>query len=191
MQVPHIKPTRIGVKDLSFRYNNASDWVFHDCSFDLEPGKPYILKGPNGSGKSTLAKLLTGVLRPSEGCITRDGLKVDIWKQPGSLVGYHFQNPDLQLFCSSVAEELRPPQWVPKGFFDVLVRTFGLTHVLASHPLDLPFVLRKRVGLASTVSMVRPWFIFDEPVLAQDKTSAKAVACGPSGSNHSLPFRMV
>ena len=59
---------------------------------------------------------------------------------------------------------------------DSLLSAFGLQQVAEQHPLDLPFVLRKRVALASTLAMLRPWIILDEPTLGQDDKSTVGVA---------------
>jgi energy-coupling factor transporter ATP-binding protein EcfA2 len=175
-QIPEVKPHVLGMRNVSFRYKGSPDWIFQHCSVELESGKTYILRGPNGSGKSTWAKLLTGVLRASEGAITDNGTVADVWRYPGRLVGYHFQNPDLQLFSKSVCEEVKQGSRLSGEMCDKTAVAFGLTDILSSHPLDLPFVLRKRVGLASTVATGRPWLIFDEPVLGQDLKAAEAIA---------------
>ena len=38
------------------------------------------------------------------------------------------------------------------------------------HPAELPFVMRKRISLAATLAMDRPWYILDEPTLGQDES---------------------
>ncbi|MBA5723940.1 ATP-binding cassette domain-containing protein [Candidatus Liberibacter sp.] len=53
--------------------------LVHNISFTIKPGEIVTLIGPNGSGKSTIAKLVTGILKPSNGNITRD---------PKTIIGY-------------------------------------------------------------------------------------------------------
>jgi len=167
---------------LSFAYRGYED-VLRNVSLRLEPGRAYILDGRNGSGKTTLAKLLCGVLRPRVGCILSSGSKVTPWEEPGSLVGYHFQNPDVQLFTSSVEEEVSVGSLAQGAAavaqaqrVEATLHTFGLLGVLKEHPLDLPFALRKRVALAATIAVARPWLILDEPTLGQDRQSSEAIA---------------
>ncbi len=53
---------------------------------------------------------------------------------------------------------------------------FGLTDMAHMHPLDLPFVLRKRVALAATLAMGCPWMILDKPTLGQDDETVLSLA---------------
>src|SRR5262249_12173282 len=102
-------PNRQGMLSLDgirFRYRGSSKDVIINASFNLEPGRVYVLEGLNGSGKSTLSKLLAGVLQPTHGEIRFAGRPSSPWKTPGRIVGYHFQNPDLQIFSTTVEEEI-------------------------------------------------------------------------------------
>lgn len=176
------KPCRLSLNSVSFRYAGSSS-VLRNASLQIEPGKLYLLEGRNGAGKSTLSKLLCGVLRQDSGQIFADQRQIQPWKQPGQIVAYHFQNPDLQLFSTSVEEEIKAGlqaarvnknEGVRRG--DAVMSAFGLSHLRKEHPLDLPFVIRKRVALAATIAMGCPWLILDEPTLGQDKSSSEAIA---------------
>ena len=178
-EVP-VDPVPLRIEDLWFRYSKEAPWVLKRCSATLEPGRVHVLSGPNGIGKSTFAKLLTGVLKPQRGKIHvlyRNGRYTDLWQRPGSVVAYHFQNPDLQLFATTVQDEMRLSLRDTEcedlsRFGQSVVSSFGLSGLLEEHPLDLPFVLRKRVAVAATVAMARPWLILDEPIVSQDQNAA-------------------
>ena len=69
-------PERIGhvsVRDLTFTYPSRNDPSLRDIDLDIGAGQVIALVGENGSGKTTLAKLLAGLYRPQEGCISWDG----------------------------------------------------------------------------------------------------------------------
>lgn len=174
-------PCSILVENLSFQYGKKG-FAIRNVSFVLDPGSVYVLAGTNGAGKSTLAKLLCGVLRPTGGNVRVDGVVRDLHKRPGRVVGYHFQNPDVQLFETSVKAELFAGAAGRVRHTDASVwasfawEAFGLKGVLNEHPLDLPFVLRKRVALAATLAMGTPWLILDEPTLGQDDATGHALA---------------
>ena len=64
----------IDIQDISFGYDRKKTKVFDSFSLQMEQNSIYGLLGLNGMGKSTLLYLLTGVLRPQEGCILVDGM---------------------------------------------------------------------------------------------------------------------
>ncbi|WP_295882167.1 ATP-binding cassette domain-containing protein [uncultured Thiohalocapsa sp.] len=151
--------------------------VLDGIDFRLQPGRVYVLHGANGAGKSTLSKVLCGILRPRSGeLLTATGQRVQPWREPAGLFAYHFQNPDLQLFHTRVRDELGLVGEPSDGGTFHLVHGFGLESVLDEHPLDLPYVLRKRVAMAATLAMFRPWTILDEPTLGQDDANCLALA---------------
>ena len=157
------------LEDVSFQYPRSRS-IFQDLSYRFEPGQLYFLSGPNGAGKTTLCKLLCGLIRPNRGrIIDEHSVQLDPWKRPGRLAAYHFQNPDLQLFSTSVQEE------IGHDGQDV-ANSMGLEKFMTSHPHDLPFVLRKRIALAATFARRCPWLILDEPALGQDDANATALA---------------
>lgn len=61
-------------ENVSFRYPNASKWVFQDLNFTLKKGEKLAIVGENGAGKTTLVKLLTRLYDPTEGRILLDGV---------------------------------------------------------------------------------------------------------------------
>jgi energy-coupling factor transport system ATP-binding protein len=178
LAVPIIRPRELQLSSIRFSYPRGP-LVLRDVSTVLEPGAVYVLEGRNGAGKSTLAKLLCGVIRPREGRILVDRKEYEPWKAPGHLVAYHFQNPDLQLFSTTVEDEvLAGPRalGVSQEYGASIARAFGLSHVGMEHPLSLPFVIRKRIALAATLATARPWMFLDEPTLAQDDASSETIA---------------
>ena len=82
--------------------------VLRDVSLDVGAGQLHAVIGENGAGKSTLAKHLNGLLQPVAGQVligdwdTREHTAAQLARR----VGYAFQNPDNQIFASSVHEEV-------------------------------------------------------------------------------------
>ncbi|TCM85819.1 metal ABC transporter ATP-binding protein [Rhodovulum steppense] len=67
--------TLIAARGLGVRYGGVI--ALRDVAFAIEPGEIVTLVGPNGSGKSSLVRALLGVVRPSEGQVTRRaGLRI-------------------------------------------------------------------------------------------------------------------
>jgi energy-coupling factor transport system ATP-binding protein len=161
----------LSIRNLSYKYKKGRQ-VLKDVNIDLAPGMVYHLQGINGAGKSTFSKLLTGILKTQDDSkLFGDGLILNPYKHPGKLVGYGFQNPDEQLFETTIEEEI-----LPKAFnsaIDIrrrqmILETFGLQDVAKEHPEDMPFTIRKRIALAATLGIDRPWYILDEPTIGID-----------------------
>lgn len=173
--IPQASALRIA--GLQFGYGNQRR-LLNQASFEFAPGSAVRLIGENGVGKSSLAKLLSGVLKPESGELLHGDTLIQPWYQPGRIVAYHFQNPDVQLFSTTVLEEIRAGMKRTASEADVLpfATMFGLHKLLGEHPLDLPFVLRKRVALAAAFATPAPWLILDEPTLGQDDATVATLA---------------
>jgi energy-coupling factor transporter ATP-binding protein EcfA2 len=180
---PRMGGPRLHLKGIHFAYRSSSP-VLCGLDVELEPGRVYWLRGANGSGKSTIAKLLAGVLAPQKGEIVADGKQIRPTEFPGALVSYHFQNPDFQLFSTTVwGETLAGPKAIGCPEVEaanrsrhVLTQMAIPDDLLGKHPLDLPFTLRKRVAVAAAISSGAPWLVLDEPSLGQDSRNTSAIA---------------
>ena len=64
----------IECRDLHFSYSEESGEVLHGVDLDIEKGSFVALLGHNGCGKSTMAKLFNGMLVPTSGTVTVDGI---------------------------------------------------------------------------------------------------------------------
>lgn len=156
---------------ISYSYDKTHV-VLNELSVKLTSGTIYHLDGRNGAGKTTLAKIMAGVLKPQNGSILVDDKPYSSFDYPGQFVGYSFQNPDEQLFSSSVENELSlNTKNLSKTFSErreQIINIFGMNSVRKTHPAELPFVMRKRVSIAATLALDRAWYILDEPTLGQD-----------------------
>jgi|SRR5579859_2188338 len=146
-------------------------------SLQVQVGEVLGVVGQNGSGKTTLVKHFNGLLRPSSGRLLVMGH--DSAGQPvyelARHVGYVFQNPNHQLFSTSVRAELQfgpnnlglPPAEVQTRVEEA-VAFFDLAALLEQHPYRLAFPLRKLVAMASVYAMGPQVFVLDEPTTGQD-----------------------
>ena len=142
---------------------------------EVQPGHIFAFLGANGSGKSTTIRMLIGILRPTEGEITVDG--VDVIHTPRRVrdrIGYMGQKVSLYQGLS-----LRENVEFYAGLYglagDALERRWGalrdrfsLAEAEGEHPEDLPAGIRQRAGLAlSTLHDPRLLFL-DEPTAGVD-----------------------
>ena len=157
----------LSVRNLSFGYFKNSE-IFQSCAVSFAPGI-HLLKGANGSGKSTLAKLLAGLLRPWAGTLEYNSQSISPYRHPGRYAAYAFQDPNLQLFATRVGGVLGNSA---SGLLDA----FGLGGFVDKHPLDLSWVLRKRLSIAAALGRATPAVILDEPTLGQDEAFCRLLA---------------
>ena len=97
----------IEVSEITYAYPSRPA-ALRNVSLSISAGEFVALVGQNGSGKTTLAKHFNGILRPQAGRVQVDGQDVAgrSTAQMASMVGYCYQNPDHQIFASTVAEEI-------------------------------------------------------------------------------------
>jgi energy-coupling factor transport system ATP-binding protein len=165
------------VDNVRYAYGKGAVVALDGVSFEVPRGQIVGVVGQNGSGKTTLTKLLNGLLKPTGGSVTVDGIHTA--DQPvqkmAAHVGYVFQNPNHQLFATTVEQELKfgprnlgvPEEELGERVAEA-VEFFGLQEVLTHHPYRISFPLRKLVGIASIFTMRPHVFILDEPTTGQD-----------------------
>ncbi len=167
---------QICVENISYTYPGDIQ-ALDNVTFQLEAGEKVALTGENGSGKTTLARLLNGLLKPQSGKIEISGLSPQNHTpaQMAHKVAYVFQNPDDQIFCQRVRDEIAfGPEKL--GFSKVQINQVvddamnltGLLDIGEKHPYDLGFSGRRMVTIASALAMQTPILIFDEPTAGLD-----------------------
>jgi len=97
----------INVTELVYRYPTGFD-ALRGINLQIDHGEKVAIIGQNGAGKSSLVKHFNGLLKPTSGDVTINGVntKEKTTAQLSRWVGYVFQNPDDQLFKNSIREEL-------------------------------------------------------------------------------------
>lgn len=99
----------IECRDLHFSYSEESGEVLHGVDLNIEKGSFVALLGHNGCGKSTMAKLFNGMLVPTSGTVTVDGIDTTVEETQLDVcrrVGLVQQNPDNQLVAGIVEEDV-------------------------------------------------------------------------------------
>jgi len=174
-----VEPT-LTVSRLWFSYPDRPN-VLQDVSLKVMPGERVGLIGPNGSGKTTFFLQICGVLKPSAGEIVVLGKPV-LNGDFRSDIGLVFQNPDDQLFCPSVRDDVAfGPQNMGLSKDEVEVRvTQALSVVGAVELADRPAHHlsegeKRMVSIAGVLAMRPRLLIYDEPSANLDIRSRRRI----------------
>lgn len=180
----------IVVTHLSHAYSNGgvlSMPVLHDVSLTIQEGEFLCIIGHTGSGKTTFVQHLNGLLLPTSGTVTVDGLAMEdkkLRKQIRSLVGMVFQYPEYQLFAETVREDVG---FGPKNMglteqeIDRRVRSamelVGLPYEQFSEksPFELSGGEKRRAALAGIVAMEPRYIVLDEPMAGLDPRGRREI----------------
>ena len=165
------------LENVSFSYPDSPP-VLNNIQFSIRPGERVCILGANGCGKSTLLKVLSGLLSPQHGVFRAFGHSVAErdWKDDSFSGDYHrrvgfiFQNPDVQLFCSTVREEIAfgllqqklTPETIRSRISDIS-GMLGIESLLEKTPFKLSGGEKKKVTLAAVLVMNPEVLILDEP----------------------------
>ena len=173
------------VKNMDYDYP-GNITALKQVSFTVKPGEVVALVGANGSGKSTLLKLLDGLIFPKAGeltafgkPLTEEGLKDKVFVHEfRRKVGMVFQDPDVQLFSPTVWDEVTfGPLQLGISKEEVIARgqaaleLMGITHLRQRPPYLLSGGEKKKVSLASVLSLQSQVLLLDEPTTELDPSS--------------------
>lgn len=180
-------------KDLTFEYVRRDEegnvegitTAVDNVTIDIEAGKFVAILGHNGSGKSTFAKHINALLYPTEGTIWVDGMDtneenrlLDIRQTAGMV----FQNPDNQIICTLVEEEVGfGPENIGVPTDEIWQRVekslkaVGMYKFRKASPNKLSGGQKQRVAIASIVAMKPKCIILDEPTAMLDPSGRKEV----------------
>lgn len=175
----------IETKGLTYSYENG-ETALKGVTLGISEGKKTVILGPNGSGKSTLFLHMNGVLRPEKGIVLFEGepLRYDN-KSLASLrqkVGLVFQNPDDQIFASTVEDDVAfGPLNLGLPRADVEERVKAALDIVdmagfRRRPTQqLSFGQRKRVALAGALAMDPRVLLMDEPTAGLDAQMVREI----------------
>ncbi len=174
------------LEDVTFAHNPNIPPVMNGFNLTIESGKRTAIMGANGAGKTTLFYTLTGVYKPQAGQVIYNGSPIEYTKEGlrdlRSDVAVVLQNPDEQIFCSLVEEDVafgplnlgidrdEVEVRVEKALRDMRISEY------ARRPLQqLSGGQRKRVAIAGALAMNPKIMIMDEPTAGLDPQASMEV----------------
>jgi len=166
----------ITIEKLWFAYPDTIT-ALRDISLTINEGEFIAVMGRNASGKTTLVKHLNGLLQPTKGRVTINGIdtKDNSVADLSQQVGYVFQNPNDHLFADTVEEEIAfslknqgmEQSKVTQAVEQMLAR-FALTQYRHCYPRYLSGGERQRLALASVLVTQPKIVVLDEPTRGMD-----------------------
>lgn len=172
-------------RDLCYDYAGNIP-ALQQINFSIRSGELVALVGANGSGKSTLLKLMDGLVFPTRGEILAFGQTLsekslqnrNFMKAFRQRVGLVFQDPDVQLFSSTVWDEvifgplqLRITKEEVESRGQQVLELLGISHLKDRPPYLLSGGEKKKVSLACVLSMQPRVLLLDEPTNGLDPHS--------------------
>ena len=190
---------------VKFRYTSETPWVIDNLSFNIPKGARAGFVGKTGSGKSTCLDLLMGLLEPSSGRITVDGIALD-QRNLRSWQGNIAHVPQaIYLADTSLAENIAfgvPPQNIDMKKVREAARQAHIANFIESSPQGYQALVgergirlsggqRQRIGIARALYKQATVLVFDEATSALDHGTEQAVMEAIEGLSADLTILII
>jgi len=177
------------LKDVNYSYPGDIP-ALKGISLSIGKGDRVAIIGANGTGKSTLLAMLDALIFPTQGFVRAFGIDLTekamndgaIQREFRKKVGFVFQNPDMQLFCPTVREDVLfgPLQLgVPKAEilrrFDQAVGRLRIGPLLERSPHQLSIGEKKKAAIASVLVIEPEVLLLDEPTAGLDPQTTRDI----------------
>jgi len=159
-------------------------------SLDIKKGSRVVFMGANGSGKSTLLTMLDGLIFPTKGTVRAFGVELseaalsntDFAKGFRQKTGFVFQNPDVQLFCPTLMEDIAfgplcmgMPADEAEKRVEAIAGELDITKLLERPPHRLSIGEKKKAAIATALIMNPEVIIMDEPTAGLDPLTTRHI----------------
>jgi cobalt/nickel transport system ATP-binding protein len=161
-----------------------------NLTLDVNKGERVAIIGANGTGKSTLLTLLDALIFPTSGSLSAFGREMTerpmrdtaVQRDFRKRVGFVFQNPDVQLFCPTVREDIVfGPLQLGVAHDDTrrrlaaVVEKLRISHLLDRSPHQLSIGEKKKAAIASVLIMEPEVLLLDEPTAGLDPQTMRDI----------------
>lgn len=149
---------------------NDKTHALKNINLSIENNEFVSIVGPSGCGKSTMLRLISGLIKPSQGSVYLDGEKIH---GPSSKKGMVFQNPTLFPWLKvgenvAFSGSLKNEEKIEEKNIDIMLDKVGLKDFKNSYPKELSGGMAQRVSLIRTMIAKPEVFLLDEPLGSLD-----------------------
>lgn len=153
---------------LTYFSTNGETLALKDISFDVQKGEFLSIIGPSGCGKTTVLSLISGLIKPTSGTITKQ------WNNGSSFVGYMFQKDNLlewrtilgNVYLGLELQHKKTPENME--YVNDLLKKYNLWEFRDKYPNQLSGGMRQRVALIRTLALKPEVLLLDEAFSALD-----------------------
>ena len=168
----------LALHGVTVRYGERT--VIRDVDLAIAPGERVALIGPNGAGKSTLLRVATGLVRPSGGSVSLDGVPLEALGRQAVARRVAVVPQQATLPFATRVEEvvglgrlphedpLRGPRPADRAAVAAAIERVGVGHLLGRDARELSLGERQLVFVALAVAQAAPVLVLDEPTVHLD-----------------------
>ncbi len=161
----------VRLENVSFGYIKNKN-IFNNFNLNINYNSLLTINGLNGSGKTTLTKIIINLLK-FKGNLYFKTIKNPKFKNIRKYIGYVFQNPDFQIFCNSVKEEINYTSKtfnlpVDENYLSELIELFHVEQLLNKSPFVLSYGEKRKINIISAILHKPELVIYDEPSVGLD-----------------------
>ncbi|HBF74190.1 MAG TPA: ABC transporter ATP-binding protein [Lactobacillus sp.] len=169
-----------------FGTGTAKVHVLHDVNFEAESGTLSLIMGPSGSGKTTLLTIVGGLLTPTSGTVTVNGVDYNHQskRQRDALrldeIGFVLQQYHLLPYLTvadqfTLVDKVKPKGNLSRAQLDEVLQALGIQSLLHKYPGELSSGQQQRVAIARALYPNPTIILADEPTAALDSPRVKVV----------------
>ena len=157
---------------LLYQTPESETQALKDVCLSVEEGEFVAIIGPSGCGKTTILSLIAGLMKPTSGCITIGGTKVE---KPSGDIGYMLQHDHLFPWRTILKNTLLGLELQKKktpeniAYAESLIEKYGLGEFKKAYPRQLSGGMRQRAALIRTLAYRPKILLLDEPFSALDQ----------------------
>lgn len=173
----HVESSSVGNAPIVLQMNGVSKIIkgkaiVDKLSFDIRKGEIVGLLGPNGAGKTTTIRMMTGLIRMSEGDVLVDGHSIrNDFNKAIAHIGAIIENPEFYPHLTGY-DNLKQYQRMSDGITDArideVVQLVGLQEAMGKKVKAYSLGMRQRLGIAQALLQAPKLLILDEPTNGLD-----------------------